>query len=62
VVYSPLTILMWDRRAIECIEEVVDTFSISCKFKSVLDQFVWLFAGVYSPNADSEVHYLWEEL
>jgi hypothetical protein len=53
---------MWDRRAIECIEEVVDTFSISCKFKSVLDQFVWLFAGVYSPNADSEVHYLWEEL
>jgi hypothetical protein len=30
-------LLMWDKRAVECIEEVVGTFSISYKFKSVMD-------------------------
>ena len=30
-------ILMWDKRVVECIEEAVSTFSISCKLKYVLD-------------------------
>lgn len=55
-------ILMWDERAVECIEEVVGTFSLSCKFKSVMDQFVWAFSGVYGPGGDSDRHYLWVEL
>jgi hypothetical protein len=36
-------ILMCDKRAVGCIEEVVGTFCISCKFKSIMDQFVWAF-------------------
>jgi hypothetical protein len=40
----------------------VNTFSISCKLKYVLDQYVWLFLGVYGPYADSERQNLWEEL
>jgi hypothetical protein len=46
----------------ECIEEAVGILSISCKFKFVLDQFIWAFSRVYGSNADSEKHYLWEEL
>jgi hypothetical protein len=34
-------LLMWDKLDVECIEEEVGTFSLSCKFKSVLHQFVW---------------------
>jgi exonuclease III len=36
-------LLMWDKRAVECTEEAVGTFSISCKFERVMDQFVWAF-------------------
>jgi hypothetical protein len=52
---------MWDKRAVECIKVVVGTFSISCKFKYVMDQFDWSFSGVYGPNVDSKRHYLWGE-
>jgi hypothetical protein len=55
-------LLMWDKRVVECLEEAVGSFSISCKFKSVLDQFVWAFSGIYSPNDNLERLILWEEL
>jgi hypothetical protein len=32
-------LLMWDRRVVEKIDEVVGDFSISCRFRSVIDQF-----------------------
>lgn len=55
-------LLMWDKCVMECIEVIVGTFSIFCKFKSVFNQFVLAFSGIYGPNADSDRHYLWEEL
>jgi hypothetical protein len=48
--------LMWDKPAVKCIKEMVGTFSISCRFKSVLNQFIWAFWGVYGPNADADGH------
>jgi hypothetical protein len=45
---------MWDKCVVECLEEAVGTFSLFCKFNSVLDQFVWAFSGVYGPNSDSK--------
>jgi hypothetical protein len=39
----------------DCIEEVMGTFSISCKFIWVLDQLVWAISVVYGPSADSEI-------
>ena len=45
---------MWDRRMVEKIDEVVGRFSVSCKFKNVVDQFVWAFTGVYGPNYDCD--------
>ena len=37
-------------------------FSVSCKFISVSDQFVWAFTGVYGPNVHRDRRFLWEEL
>ena len=39
-------LVMWDRRMVEKIDEAVGRFSVSCKFKNVVDHFVWAFTGV----------------
>jgi hypothetical protein len=44
---------------VECIEAALGTFFVSYKFKFVLDWFVWAF---YGPNANSNRHFMWEEL
>jgi hypothetical protein len=51
---------MWDKRVVEYMEEAKGFFSISYKFKSILDQFVLAFSGVHGPNADSSRHFFWE--
>ena len=53
---------MWDKRVVEKVDEVAGYYSLSCKFKNVLDQFEWSFSGVYGPNLDRERGHLWEEL
>ena len=55
-------LLMWDNRVVEKLEEAVGHFSVSCKFKNVVDQFVWAFTGVYGPNCDRDRGPFWEEL
>ena len=47
-------LVMWDRRMVEKIGEAVGSFSVSCKFKNVVDHFVWAFTGVYGPNSDCD--------
>ena len=37
-------------------------FFVSCKFKNVVDDFVWAFIGVYGPNSDRDRRLFWEEL
>ena len=36
-------LLMWDTRAVNKVEEAVGRFSVSRRFTSVLDQYVWVF-------------------
>ena len=55
-------LLMWDRRMVERVDEAVGYYSLSCKFRNVIDQFEWIFIGVYGPNLDSERCNLWEEM
>jgi hypothetical protein len=55
-------LLMWDRRVVEKLEDAVGQYSVSCKFKTVMDQSEWMFSGVYGPNLDSERQGLWDEL
>ena len=55
-------LLMWDNRVVDKVEEVVGRFSVSCKFKNVVDHCDWAFTGVYGPNSDRDRSLLWEEL
>ena len=55
-------LVMWDRRVVEKVEEAIGQYSVSCKFQNVEDQFEWAFSGVYSPNADIDRRFMWDEL
>ena len=55
-------LLMWDRRVVEKLEDAVGQYSVSCKFRTVMDQSEWMFSGVYGPNLDSERQGMWDEL
>ena len=53
---------MWDKRVVEKVKDSVGQFSVSCKFKNVADQKVWMFTGVYGPNNDGDRRLMWDEL
>ena len=55
-------LLMWDIWVVNKVEEAVGRFSVSCRFTSVSDQFVWAFTGVYGPKSVRDRRFLWEEL
>uniref|UniRef100_A0A2N9G6G4 Endonuclease/exonuclease/phosphatase domain-containing protein n=1 Tax=Fagus sylvatica TaxID=28930 RepID=A0A2N9G6G4_FAGSY len=55
-------LLMWDSRVVEKLEGAVGYFSVSCKFKNVEDQHVWMFTGVYGPNNVRDRRLMWDEL
>jgi hypothetical protein len=42
-------LLMWDTRVVEKIEDAVGVFSVSCKFRSMINCQEWAFSGVYGP-------------
>ena len=37
-------------------------YSLSCRFKNVEDEIVWVFTGVYGPFTKKERECLWEEI
>jgi exonuclease III len=55
-------LVMWDKRLVEKVEDAVGLYSVSCKFKNTADRKVWMFTGVYGPNADRERSNMWDEL
>ncbi|KAG6659987.1 hypothetical protein CIPAW_03G074300 [Carya illinoinensis] len=55
-------VVMWDRRVVEKLEEFIGRYTVACSFKSVSDNFLWAFAGVYGPNLNNNRVLLWEEL
>ena len=40
---SGRVLVMWDTQVVNKMEEAVGRFSVSCKFTSVSNQFVWVF-------------------
>ena len=55
-------LICWDKRTLNVLEMGVGQFSISCRFRNVVDGFVWIFTGVYEPFSREEMGWLWKEL
>jgi len=37
-------------------------YTVACSLKSIDDNLVWVFEGVYGPNDDGDRRVLWDEL
>jgi exonuclease III len=55
-------LLLWDKRVVNQVDSKVGIFSVSCRWKSLIDGFEWVGTGVYGPNRDESRSELWEEL
>ena len=42
-------LLFWDKRKLTLVESEFGSFSLSCLFRMVEDDFQWMFTGVYGP-------------
>ena len=55
-------LLLWDRRILEKLDNVVCQFSVSWLWKGVSDGLEWVGTGLYGPTNDESWHELWDEL
>lgn len=55
-------LVLWDKRFWSCVDVQVGTFSISCRFEHLYEDFKFVFTGVYGPHTNPERAKLWQEL
>jgi exonuclease III len=55
-------LIMWDRRAMEKVDECVGRYTLDVSLRNAYDHFLWAFGGVYGPNDDGEMRVLWDEM
>lgn len=42
-------LVLWNPNVVHLVDHIVGTFSINIGFKHCIDNFQWLFSGVYGP-------------
>ena len=55
-------LIFWDTRVIQLLEKEEDRYTLSCRFKSLEEDFVWVFTGVYGPTVYARREDFWDEL
>ena len=55
-------LLLWDKREVDQVNSKVCIFSMSCRWKSLLNGFEWVGTGLYGLNRDDSRSELWDEL
>lgn len=53
---------MWDKRVLEKLDCYTSTFTVSCQWKSLDDNFIWTGSGIYGPNLGGARGSFWDEL
>ena len=59
---SGVILLMWDKRFMEKVDDVVGDYSVSGRFKILSSGFEWAFTGVYGPTSNADKRLMGEEL
>ena len=54
--------IYWDTRVIQLLENEEGQYTLFCRFKSLEEDFIWVFTGVYGPTVYRRREDLWEEL
>ena len=55
-------LIFWDTWVIQLLEKEEGQYTLSCRFKSLEENFNWVFTGVYGPTVHGRREDLWEEL
>ena len=55
-------VVFWDSRVLTLKGLEKGNFTISCRFKNLNDNFVWVFTGIYGPTENTIRELLWNEL
>ena len=55
-------LIFWDSRLFQLMDVEESRFALSCKFRSLEDNFTWFFMGVYGPTGREEREILWDDL
>ena len=55
-------LLLWDKRKLDMLDSEIGSFSISCLFINVEDDFQWTFTSVYGPIEGNRRELFCEEL
>ena len=54
--------IFWDSRVLKLLAKEEDQYTVSYRFKFLVDVCAWTFTRVYGPNAYGNRDYLWDEL
>ena len=57
-----LYLIMWDKRVLEKLKDMVGTFSVLVRWQEVAVGFIWVCSRVYGPNENSDKGHMWDEL
>ena len=55
-------LIFWDSKMLQLGDSKVSQSLISRKFRNLVDNFMWVFSGVYGPSIGEEKEKLWEDL
>lgn len=49
-------LVMWDKRGVKKMEELIRKYIVAYSFRSVEDSFMCIFAGIYGSDVDNNKH------
>ena len=55
-------VIFWDSRVLQLLDKEEGQFTVSCRFKLIAEDRIWVFTGVYGPTAYGAREFLWDEL
>ena len=55
-------VIFWDSRVLNLLAKEEGQFTLSCRFKFIVEDSTWVFTGVYGPTVYGAREFLWDEL
>ena len=55
-------VIFWDSRVLKLLAKEKGQFTVSCRFKFIVEDRTWVFTGVYGPTVYGARDLLWDEL
>ena len=54
--------ILWDTSVVQLVGVEESSYTLSCRFRNCVDEFSWIFTGIYEPSKRELSEELWEDL